>query len=312
MKIVVLDGFPLMHGSLSWASMKALGDLVLHERTAPDEVEKRAGGAEVVLTIRVPLNRETIRHLTALRCIGVLGSDPSCVNTEAARKRGVEVVHTPGADAEATAQHTIALLLELASGVGHHAHAVRNGRWCRAPDFTFQFQPIRELQGLTMGLIGCGRVGRIVARIAAVLGMRVLVFDPDPPAALPCDITGVPLEQLLAESDVVSLHCTHTPQTERMINLDALARMKPDAFLLNTAHGALVDEAALADALRDRRLAGAAVDVLSTEPPSVKNPLLRAPRCLVTPRIGWGTQAARQRIIDDMARQLVAFQQTVR
>jgi len=310
MKIVVLDGYPLMQGELSWNALKALGDLVLHERTKPEEVEKRAHGAEVVLTLRVPLNRETIRHLTALRFIGVLGSDPSSVNIEAARKRGIVVAHTPGADAESTAQHTIALLLELANGVGHHAHAVRNGRWSRSPDFTFQFHSIRELHGLTMGVIGCGQVGQRVARMASGFGMRVIGYDPLRMDGLPPGIEPVPLEQLVAESDVVSLHCAHTPQTERMINLDALSRMKPDAWLINTAHGALLDEDALAAALRDRKLGGAALDVLSTEPPSVKNPLLRAPRCILTPRLGWGTREARQRIIDEMASHLAVFQQT--
>ncbi|HMP76355.1 MAG TPA: NAD(P)-dependent oxidoreductase [Kiritimatiellia bacterium] len=310
MKIVVLDAHPILQGGVSWEPLRALGELVLHERTKPEEIETRAQQAEVVLTIRVPFNRETIRHLTALRFLGVLGSDPACVNADAARKRGILVAHTPGADSASLAQHVFALLLELTNGVGHHAHAVRNGRWCKSPDFTFQFHAIRELNGLTLGLIGGGDTAQRVARIAAGFGMRVLAHDPQSTGIEPVDCTRAPLDQVLAESDVLSLHCAHTPQTERMINLDALSRMKPESFLINTAHAALVDEDALANALRDRKLGGAALDVLSTEPPSPKNPLLRAPHCIITPHQGWGTREARQRIINEMARQLAEFKYT--
>ncbi len=307
MKIVVLDAAPLNSREISWDTINALGSVTLHDRTAPAEVEARLRGAEAVLTIRVPFNRELIRRLTDLRYIGVLGSDPSSINLDAARKRNVIVNWTDGVDTESVAQHTVALLLELTHGVGHHAHAVRNGRWSRAQDFTFRLQPLTELCGGTIGIIGFGRVGQAVARIARGFGMRVVVCDPVLPNPLPPDVIAAPLEELLAVSDVVTLHCPHTPQTERIINQATLARMKPTAYLLNTAHGALLDEDAVATALRDRKLGGVGLDVLSMEPPSPKNQLLRAPRCIITPHLSWATLAARQRIINRAAEQLKAY-----
>lgn len=309
MKIVVLDGYPLNPGDVSWSPLQALGEVTIHERTAAEQVEARAKDAEAVLTIRVPFNRETIRHLTALRYIGILGSDPASINMEAARKRGIVVNQTPDADVESVAQHTFALLLELAHAVGNHAHTVRNGRWSRGPDFTFRLQPLIELNGQTIGLIGFGRVGQAVARIARGFGMNALVYDPVLANPLPDGVLSASLDELLSNSDVVSLHCAHTPQTERLINQATLARMKPTAYLLNTAHGSLLDEEAVATALRERKLGGVGLDVLSAEPPSMKHPLLRAPRCIITPRLGWATRAARQRIIDQASEQLKMFQQ---
>ncbi len=306
MNIVILDGYALNPGDVSWAPLEALGKLSVYDRTPLEQIEARAKGAEVVLTVHTPLNRETIRHLTALRFIGVLGSDAAHVNVEAARKRGIDVADTAGVDTESTAQLTLALLLELTHGCGHHAHAVRNGRWSRSPDITFRLQPMMELAGRTIGIVGWGRIGSAVGRMAAALGMRVIATDP---AVSASGVAMKPLEELLVESDVVSLHCPRTPLTERMINQAALARMKPDAYLINTAHGALMDEAAVAEALRARRLGGAGCDVLSSEPPSPKNPLLHAPRCIITPHLGWGTRATRQRIIDRAAEQVRAFQE---
>ncbi len=307
MKIVVLDGHVLNPGDVSWAPLQAFGEVQVHDRTPVEQIESRAKLAEAVFTVRTPLNRETIRHLTNLRYIGVLGSDPSHVNIEAAKKRGIEVADTAGIDTESTAQLTIALLLELTHGAGHHAHAARNGRWSRGPDISFRLQPLMELNQRTIGIVGMGRIGSAVARIAAAFGMRVLACDPALPPNASAHATAVGWETLLAEADVVSLHCPHTPVTERMINTAALERMKPTAYLINTAHGALVDEEALADALHARRLGGAALDVLSSEPPSPKNPLLRAPRCLITPHVGWGTRAVRERIIVRAAEQLGDF-----
>ncbi len=307
MKIVVLDGYPLGGGDLDWAPLRALGELTVHDRTPPDAVEARARQAEALLTIRTPLNRETIRHLAALRYIGVLGADASSVNAEAARKRGITVRHSPGIDAASVAQHTLALLLELTNACGRHAHAVRNGRWAKSPDFTFRFQAITLLSGKVMGLIGAGPVGRAVAAIATGFGMRVLFSDPANEGQLPDGFSPVPMDRLLGESDVASLHCALTPATERIINQATLGRMKPGAYLLNTAHGALVDESALAEALLSRRIAGAGLDALSLEPPSDRNPLLRAPGCLVTPRIGWAAVETRRAMVDGAARQLDEF-----
>ncbi len=306
MKIVVLDAAPLGLNDISWAPIEALGEVTIHERTTPEELDTRARGAQAILTLRVPFNRECLRRLTDLRYIGVLGSDPSIINVDAARKRNITVNWTDGIDTDSVAQHTFALLLELTHGVGHHAHTVRNGRWSRAHDFTFRLQPLLELSGTTLGIIGFGRVGQAVARIARAFGMNVVACDPALSSSPSDGVSIAPLEELLASADVVSLHCPHTPQTERLINQDTLARMKPAAYLLNTAHGALVDEEALATALRDRKLGGAGLDVLSAEPASPKNPLLRAPRCIITPHLAWATRAARQRIINRAAEQLSA------
>lgn len=311
MKIVLLDSRVLSNsGDVSWAPLQACGELVIHESTAFEHVELRAKDAAALLTVRVPLNRELIRKLTALRYIGVLGSDPGFLNVEAAKKRGIVVNHCAGADVESVAQHTFSLLLELTHGTGHHAHAVRNGRWSKAPDFTFRLQPLTELHGKIIGLIGFGRVGRAVARIARGFGMDVLIHEPTPDLALPDGEHAVPLTHLLANADVVSLHCALAPQTERLINAATLAQMKPTAYLLNTAHGSLLDEEAVAAALRERALGGVGVDVLSSEPPSPKNPLLRAPRTIITPHLAGFTRAVRQRIIEQAAEQLKQFQQT--
>ncbi|MCO5043958.1 MAG: D-2-hydroxyacid dehydrogenase [Kiritimatiellae bacterium] len=306
MKIVVLDAAPLGLNDISWASIEAFGEVAIHERTTPEELDTRARGAQAILTLRVPFNRECLRRLTDLRYIGVLGSDPSIINVDAARKRNITVNWTDGIDTDSVAQHTIALLLELTHGVGRHAHTVRNGRWSRAHDFTFRLQPLSELSGTTLGIIGFGRIGQAVARIARALGMNVVACDPALSSSPAEGVSIAPLEEVLAAADIVSLHCPHTPQTDRLINQDTLARMKPAAYLLNTAHGALVDEEALATALRDRKLGGAGLDVLSAEPASPKNPLLRAPRCIITPHLAWATRAARQRIINRAAEQLRA------
>lgn len=308
MKIVVLDAYVMGPGDELWSPLRALGELTLHDRTSVEEIETRARGAEAILTVRAPMNREIIRKLTALRYIGVLGSDPASINVDAARKRGIVVNCAAGADAESTAQHTFSLLLELAAGVGHHAHTVRNGRWARSQDFTYRLQPLMELSGQTIGVVGFGRVGQVVARIARGFGMNVLIVDTTPPAAIPEGAHLGELDALLSVSDVVSLHCPHTLQSERLINSATLARMKPSAYLLNTAHGALIDEDAVAASLRERKLSGYAADVLAGEPPSPKNPLLRAPRCILTPHLAWGSRAARERIIQQAAEQLKQFQ----
>lgn len=307
MKIVVLDGATLNPGDLSWAPVEALGSLKVFERTTLEQIVPRAQHAEVVLTNKTPLNRETIRHLTALKYIGVLATGYNVVNVEAARKRGVVVTNVPGYGTESVAQHTIALLLELATQTGHHTHTVRQGRWSKSPDFCYWLHPMLELAGLTMGLIGYGRIGQSVARIARGFGMSVLVNTAHPPKEMPEGVRCVSMEELWPACDVVSLHCPLTALTERIINEASLARMKKGAILLNTSRGGLVDEDALAAALRSGHLRGAGLDVLNEEPPDPKNPLLRLRNCLVTPHLAWGTLAARQRLMDEVVANLQAF-----
>jgi glycerate dehydrogenase len=307
MKIVVLDGATLNPGDLSWASLESMGQLKVYERTLPDQIVPRAQHAEVVLTNKTPLNRETIRHLTALNYIGVLATGYNVVNVEAARKRGVVVTNVPGYATAAVAQHTFALLLELATQPGHHAHTVRQGRWSKHPDFCYWLHPMLEVAGLTLGLVGYGQIGQAVARIARGFGLPVLVHTPHPPEALPDGVRAVSLAELLAASDVVSLHCPLTSGTEHLINEATLAQMKKGSILLNTSRGGLVDEVALAAALRSGHLRGAGLDVLTEEPPDMQNPLLRIRGCLVTPHLGWATWAARQRLMQEVAANLRAF-----
>jgi glycerate dehydrogenase len=307
MKIVVLDGMTLNPGDLSWGPLEALGAVKVYPRTALEEIVPRAQHAEIVLTNKTPLNRETIRHLAALKYIGVLATGHNVVNVEAARKRGVVVTNVPGYSTASVAQHTFALLLELATQTGHHAHTVRQGRWSKQPDFCYWLHPMLELAGLTMGLIGYGQIGKAVARIAQGFGMSVLIHTPHPPHDLPAGVRAVTLEELLAGSDVVSLHCPLAPVTEKIINESSLARMKPGAILINTSRGGLVDEEALLNALRSGHLRGAGLDVLNEEPPDIRNPLLRARGCLVTPHLAWGTLAARQRLMDEVVANVKSF-----
>jgi glycerate dehydrogenase len=307
MKIVVLDGHTLNPGDLSWDGIAAQGDLKVYDRTVPEDVEKRAGDAEVVFTNKTPLNRETIRHLTKLKYIGVLATGYNVVNVEAAKKRGIVVTNVPGYGTASVAQHAFALLLELTQQVGHHSFTVRKGRWSRTPDFCYWLHPLIELDGLTMGVVGYGKIGQAVARIAQGFGMKVLVTDQKLPTTLPAGITAAKMDEVLSGSDVISLHCPLTPETERLINEASIARMKKGVLLLNTSRGGLVDEAALVAGLESGQIGGAGVDVISVEPPPPDHPLLHARNCIVTPHMAWATRAARARLMAIVVDNLAAF-----
>ena len=295
--IVVLDGFTLNPGDLCWDDLQSLGSCEIFDRTAPDQILTRCASAEIILTNKVPLTRETIAALPKLRYIGVLATGYNIVDAAAARERGIPVTNVPDYSTRSVAQLTFALLLELTHHAGHHAQTVRDGRWSRSLDFCYADFPLIELDGLTLGLVGYGRIGREVAKIARAFGLRVLVHTRTRPADAPADVEFVSLDELLRQSDIVSLHCPLTPETKNLINAARLALMKPTALLLNTSRGPLIDEAALADALNSSRLAGAALDVLSTEPPPETNPLLEAKNCFITPHIGWASSAARRRLM---------------
>jgi len=310
MKIVVLDGYTLNPGDLSWSELEALGDCTVHDRTAPEQVAERIREADAVLTNKVALGAETLAQVPGLQYIGVLATGFNIVDVEAARRGGVAVTNVPGYSTDSVAQLTFALLLELTHHVGHHAQTVRAGRWSAGPDFSYQDFPVLELRGLTLGIIGFGQIGQAVARLARCFGLHVLAHRR--PRHLAdgdwVDIEFVDLDALFGRSDVVSLHCPLTPETAGLIGPDSLRRMKPSAFLLNTSRGPLVDEAALAEALDSGRIAGAGLDVLSREPPLPDNPLLRARNCLVTPHLAWASGAARTRLMTAAARNLHAFQ----
>jgi len=307
MNIVVLDGYTLNPGDLSWDRLRALGSCVIHDRTPPADVVARAAAAEIVLTNKTPLDAPTIARLPALKYIGVLATGYNIVDSAAARARGIPVTNVPTYGTKAVAQFTFALLLELTQHVGHHAQTVRAGRWTGAVDFCYWDFPLIELADLTLGIVGYGRIGRAVSEIGLVFGMNVLAHDCQLPPTPPPGVRFADLETLFRQSDVVSLHCPLTPETNRLVNATSLSWMKPTAFLLNTSRGPLIDEAALAAALEAGQLAGAAVDVLSVEPPAADNPLLRAPRCLITPHIAWAARAARSRLLQVAVANVEAF-----
>ena len=306
MNIVVLDGFTLNPGDLSWDELRSLGPCEICERSAPDEVLLRAVAAEILLTNKTELMREHIQNLPLVKYIGVLATGTNVVDLAAARQRGIPVTNVPAYGTKSVAQTTIALLLELTQHAGHHAAGVRQGRWTRSPDWCYWDFPLIELDGLTMGIVGFGRIGRAVAELVAAFGMRVLTSahtsKPDAPFV---QLTS--LEALLRQSDVVSLHCPLTPETQNLVNAQRLGWMKPTALLLNTSRGGLVDESALAEALNSGRIAGAGLDVLSVEPPPAENPLLRAKNCLITPHLAWATRAARARLLKIAIENIRAF-----
>jgi glycerate dehydrogenase len=303
MRITILDGHTTNPGDLSWEPLHGLGDCVVHDRTLAAEVVVRAADADVVLTNKTPLTRETIAALPRLKCIGVLATGYNIVDVAAARERGIPVCNVPEYGTPNVAQATFALLLELTNRVGRHAELVRAGRWSSCPDFCFWEGELVELSGLTLGIVGYGRIGRAVATVGRAFGMRIVAArrgrgdDPE------C----VELDTLLRESDVVSLHCPLTPETREIIDATALAKMKPTAFLINTSRGPLVNEAALAAALNAGQIAGAGLDVLAVEPPPATNPLLAARNCVITPHVAWATREARRRLIACTAENLRAF-----
>jgi glycerate dehydrogenase len=308
MKIVVLDGYALNPGDLTWDSLRQLGTVEIHDRTPEDLVVQRSQGAEVLLTNKTPLNRATVSQLPALKYIGVLATGYNIVDTAAARERGIVVTNIPTYGTASVAQFAIALLLELCHHVGFHGEAVRSGEWSRNPDWSFWKTPLIELSGRTMGIIGFGRIGRQTGAIAAALGMRVVANDaaevnpPDYP-----QFEWMTLDRIVSESDVLSLHCPLFPENRGMINKERLSVMKRSAFLLNTSRGPLVVDQDLADALNEDVIAGAGLDVLSVEPPVASNPLLSAKNCIVTPHIAWATREARARLLDVAVENLRAF-----
>jgi glycerate dehydrogenase len=290
MDIVVLDGYTLNPGDLSWDGLGRLGNLRIYDRTAPELTIQRAQDAAIVLTNKTQLSREIIAALPALRYIGILATGTNVVDLDHAREQGIVVTNVPAYSTRSVAQHTLALLLELCHQVQLHNAAVHQGDWSRSLDFSFRQAPLIELAGKTLGIIGLGQIGRQVAAIAEVLGMRVIACGRQ-------DGSAPALDALLAAADVVSLHCPLTPQTQGMINARRLALMKSSAFLINTARGPLVVEEDLADALNRGVIAGAGLDVLSIEPPRPDNPLLSARNCIITPHIAWASHEARERLM---------------
>jgi glycerate dehydrogenase len=296
MKIVVLDGYALNPGDLNWDGLAALGDLTVHEHSTADQVVGRAAGAEVLLTNKCPVGAEQISALPDLRCIGVLATGFNIVDVEAARARNIPVVNVPTYGTASVAQMVLAHILHLTQNVGHHAGTVSEGRWAANRDFCYWDTPLIELENLTLGIVGFGRIGGRVAELARAFGMNVVVATRDGRAP-DNSVRTVDLDELFRISDIISLHCPLTPATEGIVSAERLAAMKSTAFLVNTSRGPLVDEAALLAALNEERIAGAGLDVLAVEPPKANHPLYTAKNCYITPHIAWATGAARTRLL---------------
>lgn len=306
-RLVILDAFATNPGDLSWAPIEALADCAIHDRTAPADVLARTQDADAVLLNKAVLSATTIKQAPNLKYVGILATGWNTIDLAAAKARGLVVTNVPGYSTDSVAQHAFALLLELTNQVGLHSADARAGGWAKNPDYCYRLTPQTELAGLVLGIVGFGQIGQAVARIGRAFGMRVLAHRRDMSASPPDGVEYASLDRLFSESDAISLHCPLSPETAGLVGARRLAQMKPTAFLINTSRGPLVVEEDLADALRDRRIAGAAVDVLSTEPPAPGNPLLSAPRCFVTPHLAWATAAARKRLIDIAADNLRAF-----
>ena len=301
MKLVFLDGHALNPGDLpapydGYALFQEFGEVTVYDRTPPGLTAERIGDAEAIFTNKVRLDAELLADCPNLRYIGVMATGYNTIDVAYAAAHGITVTNIPDYSTDAVAQHVFALLLALTNRAAEHDRSVKAGEWAACPDFCYFTHPLTELSGKTMGIIGYGHIGRRVAEIARAFGMRVLVHSRTERAGEPVRFVG--LDELLAESDVVSLHCPLFPETRGLIGQTALARMKHSSILINTARGPIVDEAALADALRRRQIAGAGVDVLSREPAKPDNPLLSAPHCLITPHIAWGASETRIRLLE--------------
>lgn len=307
MKIVMLDAHTANPGDVSWAPFEAIAPCVMHPRTPIAETMARCAGAEVVITNKAPMTREIIEALPELKYIGVIATGFNVVDTVAAKERGVIVTNVPGYGTPAVAQHVFALILELANNVGSASASVRDGGWQRCPDFCYWDKPIIELAGRTLGIIGYGEIGAAVARIGLAFGMKVLASKRNWAGGPPAGIEAADTDAIFREADVISLHCPLTDATKHLVGPRTLALMKKTAFLINTGRGPLIDDEALAAALEAGSLAGAAVDVLSIEPPQKGNSLLTAKNCLVTPHVAWASREARVRLIDACAANVRAY-----
>lgn len=308
MHIVVLDGYTTNPGDLDWGFLKQFGEYAVYDRTPRALTVERAKEAEIVVTNKVVLDREVLEQLPRLQFIELLSTGYNVIDCGYAKERGIPVSNIPAYSTEAVAQLVFAFLLEFCNRVTLHDAAVKAGEWSRCPDFCFWKSGLTELSGKTLGIIGFGQIGRRVSEIALAFGMRVRAFTPHPKeTSFGPGFAWASLEDVLAASDFVTLHCPLTPQTERMVNADFLRKMKPSAYLINTSRGPVVDEEALALALNAGRIAGAGVDVLSTEPPQAGNPLLTAQNCLITPHIAWAGYETRGRLLKICKENLEAF-----
>ena len=309
MKIVILDAFTSNPGDLSWDAFKEMGELTVYERTTPEEVLERCTGSEIIFTNKVILNSETIEQLPELKYIGVLATGTNVVDLNFAKERGICVTNIPGYSTDSVVQHVLALMLHFSSKVSVHNDAVQKGDWTNSIDFSFTLGTLNELSGKTLGIIGLGTIGRKLARVADAMGMKIVAAHQSSMdrLELPYEVEWLPVDEVFALADFLSLNCPLTPETEKVVNAEHLKKMKSSAIVINTGRGPLVDEQALADALNNGTIAGAGLDVLSTEPPAGDNPLLSAENCVITPHIAWASREARTRLIAIAADNLTSF-----
>jgi len=308
MKIVVLDGFTMNPGDISWDELKKLGEVEVFDRTAEDKILERAEGASVLLTNKTPISKETIEKLPQLKYIGVLATGYNIIAIEEAKKRGIVVTNVPGYSTASVVQMTFALLLELCLHTQRHSDSVKSGKWSASADFCFWDYPLIELSGKTLGIIGFGSIGQKVADIATAFGMNLIgTSRRQTDQSQRKNFRWVELDELLRISDVVSIHCPLVPETHHLINKERLNSMKRSAFLINTSRGQIIVDKDLADALNKGIIAGAGIDVLSQEPPPIDNPLFKAKNCLITPHIAWATKEARMRLMESATENLSSF-----
>ena len=310
MKLVVLDGYTENPGDLSWKGLEALGELTVYDRTSYTEsplIAQRIGDAEIVIMNKTPISRATIDACPNIRLIAVLATGYNVVDYQHAREKGIPVVNVPTYGTASVSQFSIALLLEICHHIGHHSASVHAGNWASNPDWCYWDYPLIELEGKTIGIIGFGRIGQAEGRIARAMGMKVLACDVYPNDSGRAIGAYVDLDTLLAQADVVSLHCNLTPENTGLINKENIAKMKDGAILINNARGQLIVEQDVADALNSGKLAAAGLDVVYTEPIRPDNPLLTAKNCIITPHISWAPKESRQRIMDATAENIRAF-----
>lgn len=309
MKIVILDGYSVNPGDLSWEELEACGELTVYDRTNTEDILKRTKNADAILTNKVVISSEIIDKLPNLKYIGVLATGYNVVDIEAAKKRGITVTNVPAYSTNSVVQMTFAHILNLTNRVAHYAHENRKGKWSASPDFCYCDTNLGEIAGKTLGVVGLGNIGYKVACIARDFGMDVFACTSKNSADLPDGIQKVTFNGLLGISDILTLHCPLTPQTKEMINKDTLSQMKRGALLINTGRGALVNDKDVAQALCEGQLGGYGADVMTQEPPKPDNPLLSAPNAYLTPHIAWATLEARKRLVSIASANVAAFVQ---
>jgi glycerate dehydrogenase len=305
MKLVVTDGYALNPGDMSWDPIRKIGDLEIYDRTSPSEIFERCMEADIILSNKTAFSKENIDRLHNVKLISVLATGYNVIDIIAAKHKGITVCNVPAYGTESVAQHTFALILDLANKVSLHIASVKNGEWQQCPDYSYSKQPLIELAGKTLGIVGLGNIGMQTARLAKAFGMKVIYNSRHDKHTNLGEFSS--MEEIFTKSDFISLHCPLTESNSEFVNKHLLQLMKPTAYIVNTARGQLINESDLADALNRNVIAGAALDVLSKEPPDNSNPLLKASNCVITPHNAWSTKEARQRIIDMTAENIKAF-----